>query len=215
MNKNNNNNMSKQQQQPSPPPGYIYRRGYTRTTNSGSGRQTYVPGSFIKSTRAPGRRNQKRQVWASRVMAKKQAEHEEARNKFGTPQCGPNQTIREGYRNSRTGTLTPPQCIQRRGSSRSSSSSSMLDSSQKKNVIGPLEKGTLGKFGYTRVTSMSPKMRHRALHKAVKQYGYLPVFRKVNAVAVLTKNTAPETSNVMNQDKEWLRANKQKVLREK
>lgn len=56
------------------------------------------------------------------------------------------------------------------------------------NKIPPLKKGTLGKYGYKNVRSLSPEKRKRALRKAVKSLGKEKVIKKVNAVAVLNKN---------------------------
>lgn len=71
-----------------------------------------------------------------------------------------------------------------------------------KNVIGPLKKDELKKFGYS--TSKSAAGRHRALNKSVKKYGALKTFRKLNAVATLNKNRAPSVSKVFLRDREWV-----------
>lgn len=61
-------------------------------------------------------------------------------------------------------------------------------------VIPKLKRGTLSKFGYSLYGSDSS--RHRALDKAVKEYGPGTVIKKLNAVAVLNKNNHPAASNV-------------------
>jgi len=71
--------------------------------------------------------------------------------------------------------------------------------------IGPLRKGDLTKFGYEHVTSLSPLKRKVALAKAVRTYGALTVWRKLNALYVYTKNTAPESSALFDEDRNWVR----------
>jgi len=71
--------------------------------------------------------------------------------------------------------------------------------------IGQLEEGELSTFGYEHVVNMSTADRHSALTKAVKEYGWLTVFRKLNAVYVLTKNTSPAASIIFLRDRNWVR----------
>lgn len=58
--------------------------------------------------------------------------------------------------------------------------------------IGPLKKGLLTKVGYS-VTRKVPA-RRRAVARAVKKYGRTSTIRKLNAVAVYTRRTAPAKS---------------------
>ena len=71
--------------------------------------------------------------------------------------------------------------------------------------IGQLEEGELSKFGYEHVVKLSASDRHAALSKAVKEYGWLTVFRKLNALYVLTKNTSPATSTLFRNDRNWIK----------
>lgn len=71
--------------------------------------------------------------------------------------------------------------------------------------IGPLRKGELAKFGYSNVMTLSESERHAALVKAIKAYGSLSVWRKLNAVAVYTRYTAPAASRIFTMDKDWIR----------
>jgi hypothetical protein len=52
---------------------------------------------------------------------------------------------------------------------------------------------------------MSPLKRKVALAKAVRAYGSLTVWRKLNALYVYTKNTAPESSALFDEDRNWVR----------
>ena len=71
--------------------------------------------------------------------------------------------------------------------------------------IGKLEEGNLFKFGYEHVVKMSAKDRHAALTKAVNEYGYLTVFRKLNAVQVYTRHTSPDSARIFLRDRNWVR----------
>ena len=69
--------------------------------------------------------------------------------------------------------------------------------------FGLLRKGELKKHGY--VYQTSEDSRHVALKKAIKEFGALGVFRKLDAVAKLSKNTVPKASRVFKADQDWLR----------
>lgn len=68
--------------------------------------------------------------------------------------------------------------------------------------IGPLKKGELKAVGYSATAKVSG--RHRALTKAIKRYGPLSTYRKLNAVAVYTKRTAPAASKTFKADRNWV-----------
>jgi len=74
-------------------------------------------------------------------------------------------------------------------------------------TIGPLRKGELTKYGYVHVTKLTVSQRHAALKKAIQEYGSLTTWKKLNAVAVYTRYTAPESSAVFKQDMDWIRKN--------
>jgi hypothetical protein len=69
--------------------------------------------------------------------------------------------------------------------------------------FGPLRKGELKKHGY--VYQESRDARYSALRKAVKEFGALGVFRKLDVVAKLSKRTVPAASRVFKADREWIR----------
>ena len=71
--------------------------------------------------------------------------------------------------------------------------------------IGKLRKGELSKHGYTNVGELSVAERHSALTEAIKEFGSLGVWRKLNAVKVYTKNTAPHISSIFSEDMDWIR----------
>jgi hypothetical protein len=74
----------------------------------------------------------------------------------------------------------------------------------RKNLIGPLANGDLTKFGYQNVKSMTKEKRHRSLTKAIRSHGYLPIIRKLNAIAVLSKNRDKVGSALFKEDQQWL-----------
>jgi hypothetical protein len=71
--------------------------------------------------------------------------------------------------------------------------------------IGKLRKGELIKYGYQ--YRLSDSLRQTALKKAIKHYGALSVYRKLDAVAKLSVRTAPDASNIFIRDRNWIREN--------
>lgn len=69
-------------------------------------------------------------------------------------------------------------------------------------VIPKLKKGELKQFGYS--ASSSAASRHRALAKAIKEYGDLSVFRKINVLYIFNKNKNPTLASKFNSDKKWI-----------
>jgi len=70
-------------------------------------------------------------------------------------------------------------------------------------VIGPLKKGDLTSKGYS--ASDSASQRHAALAQAVGAYGRLSTLRKLNAIAVLNKTTAPTRAKTFKTDRNWVK----------
>jgi hypothetical protein len=72
-------------------------------------------------------------------------------------------------------------------------------------VIGPLRKGDLKSVGYD--ATVRAATRHGALAKAVAKFGRLSTLRKLNAIATLTKRTAPSRSQTYKTDSNWVKKN--------
>ena len=72
-----------------------------------------------------------------------------------------------------------------------------------KNVIGPLRKGELSKYGYS--YKLPESERRESLQKAVQVYGPLSTYRKLNAVAKLSTRTNPAASLAFSRDRNWIR----------
>lgn len=68
-----------------------------------------------------------------------------------------------------------------------------------------LKKGELSRYGYN--AHKNEDERHAALRKAMKVYGPLSVYHKLDAVAKLTLRTAPEAHKVFKADREWVQKN--------
>lgn len=71
------------------------------------------------------------------------------------------------------------------------------------NRIGELKEGSLKKVGYS--ATKGKTLRHKAIRKAVKRYGPLSTFRKLNAVSILTKRTAKGKSRTFKADRNWVK----------
>jgi len=54
---------------------------------------------------------------------------------------------------------------------------------------------------------MKASTRHTILRTVAKKVGPLSTFRKLNAVSVLTKRTAPKSSRKMKADRKWVKKN--------
>jgi len=67
----------------------------------------------------------------------------------------------------------------------------------------PLQKGELTELGYS--VKNTSDMRRKALSKAVRKYGAVPVMRKLNLIAVYNRNMYPKYSKIYNSDKKWVR----------
>jgi hypothetical protein len=65
-----------------------------------------------------------------------------------------------------------------------------------------LRKGTLSKYGYS--TKISQQQRHAALRKAVDAGSRLVAIRKLNALAILNKNTHPARYCILRSDMKFV-----------
>ena len=141
-----------------------------------------------------------------KIIAQKEKIHKRIRQKMGTPHCSKGTILREGYhrrlsskklRSSIKSVIVAPTCIQARGLSKKRGS--------KGKPLFVLEKGTLGKYGYHDIEHMTQKERHTALHRALKDMSPLSVYRKLNAVYLVNRNTNPNVSTTFKKDSEWVK----------
>ena len=71
-----------------------------------------------------------------------------------------------------------------------------------KRVLPKLKTGSLTKYGYHIHDTKS--IRHKALKKALEAYGFATLIRKLNAVRVLSRNTAPLNSKKYTDDIKYI-----------
>ena len=69
--------------------------------------------------------------------------------------------------------------------------------------IGELKEGKLVRLGYS--AKKGKTVRHKALKKAVRSYGALSTFRKLNAAATYTKRTSKTRSRTFKADRNWVK----------
>jgi len=70
--------------------------------------------------------------------------------------------------------------------------------------FGPIRKGELKKYGY--IYNESIEKRRDAIREAIKEFGTLGVYHKLDAIAKLSRRTVPEAAEVFRTDREWLKA---------
>lgn len=73
-----------------------------------------------------------------------------------------------------------------------------------RDLIGPLKKGRLTKFGYHDVHDLSETQRHDALSKAVEKFGSLSVWKMVNVLYIYNKSH-PKMRSLFNRDRVWIK----------
>jgi hypothetical protein len=69
--------------------------------------------------------------------------------------------------------------------------------------IGPLKEGELKKHGYSSFNTTAK--RHTSLRKAIKEFGPLGVYRKLNAVSKLGVRTMPSVAKTFKRNRNWVR----------
>ena len=73
-----------------------------------------------------------------------------------------------------------------------------------------LKKGELGKYGYRNITSLPSSKRHKALRRAVKSDGYLPILRRLVVIRTFNKNRE-HLYEIYDDDVKWLQRNREKL----
>jgi len=130
----------------------------------------------------------------------------------GPSRCPPGMILRAPYVRIRRGTraFVPGACIPDVGAPGKGLPSVFPDKqgrpdAQGRPGIGPLRSGDLSRFGYDTVVDMTQGRRHLALAMAVKAYGALTVWRKLNAVYIYTRRSSPASSRVFKADRDWIK----------
>ena len=116
----------------------------------------------------------------------------------GAGACPPGTILRMGYTAKRKGTTVRVKraCIKDRGAK------GRWQTVRRMFGIGPLKKGDLTAFGYSHTKSATE--RHEAIDKAVSKYGRASTIRKLNAIAVYSKRTAPSRSKTYKTDMHYV-----------
>ena len=121
----------------------------------------------------------------------------------GPRSCAPGTILRNPYVRERKGrrTLVAASCIRDVGNP----GKGLASAPGGEPGIGPLRKGDLSRFGYDHVIALSEGRRHLALASAVRVYGSLTVWRKLNALYVYTRNTSRASSAIFKADRDWIK----------
>lgn len=188
--------------------GEIWRVGYVRTIGKKNSKRTSkkvaIKGKCIRATSQTG---EKTSVLSREYLAERKQLHKLAREKYKTPKCKKGEIIKEGYkRNSKSGkqTWVKPTCVPAKGKG------------VKQERLFYIEPGRLSKYGYDEIEGKSDLSRHKALKKAM-QSGEKPlsVSRRLNALAIVTKNTNPKLSRTFKEDSEWIKLTDEYAQRKK
>lgn len=169
--------------------GQTHRKTYLRTLKSG--RRIRVPGACIRSTT---KYTSSPNVNRTRLRGYRKSSR--------TLKACPSGYIKRAsyvrYTKRGKHVLVPEQCIKDVGAPGKGYA-------QGGPGIGKLRQGELAKYGYTEVQKLSESARHQALDRAIAEFGSLGVWRKLNAVSVYTRRTAPAASKVFKADMDWIR----------
>jgi hypothetical protein len=71
-----------------------------------------------------------------------------------------------------------------------------------KSKIGPLKKGELSKYGYS--YKLSEQERRSALMRASREFNFTSMYKKLDAVAKLSKTVNPKAAAVFSADRDWI-----------
>jgi hypothetical protein len=159
---------------------------------------TLVAGACVRATTKSGPRRAFLRATRKRMTKRLRGIRKSRR---GVTSCPSGQIVRDAYVRIRLGKrqFVPAACITDVGNPGKGIPTGAPG-------IGPLRKGDLTLFGYDNVVSMSEGRRHLALAAAVRKYGPLTVWRKLNAVFIYTKNTSPASSRVFKADRDWIKS---------
>ena len=175
------------------PTGYHKRRAYTVKKTG-----TRVEASCVRATTTQGPRanflRETRRRRTRRLQGFPVAER-------GPTTCPRGTILRDPYVRIRKGVTqhVPASCIRDVGREGKGLSSGAPG-------IGPLRKGDLAQFGYSQISDMSVGDRHKALDAAIKKYGSLSIWRKLNALYIYTRNTSIESSQRFKADRDWIKS---------
>ena len=116
----------------------------------------------------------------------------------GGEACPSGTILRMGYTAERKGTTyrVKRACIKDRGAK------GRWQTVRRMMGIGPLSRGDLISLGYSHTEPTAE--RHAAVDKAVSRYGRASTIRKLNAIAVYSKRTAPSRAKTYRTDMHYV-----------
>ncbi len=186
------------------PSGQISRKAYTKKSG------TKVKSKCIKATSQSGK---KRSTIDKKIMKRKSKEHSMAREKLGGPKkCSKGEILREGYKKksykrssgkSVKGSWTAPSCVKSQ------------TGRPKGKQLFVLEKGTLEKYGYHKIDTITRTARKKALKAALKDMKPLSLMRRINALYVLNEHKNPKLAAKFHEDAQFIKTTKEYQNRNK
>lgn len=149
----------------------------------------------------------KKSIKFKRSIKRKSKIHKSMRKKYGVPKCSKGQIIREGSirKHGSKKYTSKPTCIKAVGNA--------AKTGHKGVQLFEIQKNVLGNLGYKDIKNKTADSRRKALKKAIKKYKPLSVFREVNAIYVLNKNTNPELAKKLKCDRDWIKTQKEYINR--
>ena len=175
------------------PKGFSRRKGYTRK-NTGK----HVKSTCVRSTKTSTPNYKMKFNRSRKICPPGQISRSAYVRKIST------KTAREGYlKQTRSGKTIKIYPKTRSIYVKASCVKDVGLAGKGKQVIGPLRKGELAKYGYS--YKLSESERRMALQKAVQEYGPLSTYRKLNAVAKLSSRTNPLAASSFSSDRNWIR----------
>lgn len=124
--------------------------------------------------------------------------------KHSKQNCPPGKTLRKGYNRKLANSVVKQGFI--RGRSRVFPKTKKVHVKSyctgPKSKIGPLKKGELSKYGYS--YKLSEQERRSALMRASREFNFTSMYKKLDAVAKLSKTVNPKAAAVFSADRNWI-----------
>ncbi len=190
------------------PAGYHKRSGYTSSAGH------YVPPRCVRSTTTYKESSKQYRARVTRKQAQRLLRIPTIKT-LTRKECPPGKIARKSYVRRYSTKVRAAGYTARRKSGKTyrvvpKAKSMMVQSKCVKDLglpgkgqgFAPLRKGELAKHGYSFRKTNS--QRYAALNSAVKDYGALGVYRKLDAVAKLTVRTVPTAAAVFKKDRNWV-----------
>jgi hypothetical protein len=188
------------------PEGYIRRKGYTRKNTGTRVKTACIRSTSAHKTKPNNTRNRQTKRLQAVLGTKKQCPPGQIARKAYVRRIT-SKVHREGYEkrtpSGRTikvypkakSIFVPAACVEDTGKA-----GKLPEGAP---IIGPLRQGELKQFGYS--YKFPEPTRRQALVKAVKTFGPLSTYRKLDAIAKLTQVAVPQASQVFASDRNWIR----------